>query len=76
MRRKPYTKIGIKRLKCFRCGESATAQWQICSDGNTYRPICTKCDIELNTVVLKFMGFADWEEKIIRYTNKKSGGMN
>ena len=60
---KPYTKIGIKRLGCFRkgCGNKATRQWQICSDGNTFRPICDECDIELNRVVLEFMGFKNHE---------------
>ena len=67
MRLKPYTETGIKRLKCFRCGDKATYQWQICSDGNQYRPICLKCDIELNEMVLKWMGFDDWQIKIDDY---------
>jgi len=67
MRKTPYTQIGICRLKCFRCGKKAEEQWQICSDGNVYRPICLDCDIELNEMVLKWMGFIDWKEKIERY---------
>ena len=67
MRKTPYTEIGIKRLRCFRCGEKAKYQWQICSDGNTYRPLCAKCDIELNELVLKFMGFSDATEKLKKY---------
>jgi hypothetical protein len=67
MRKKPYTEIGIKRLKCFRCGAQAKYQWQICSDGNVYRPLCTACDIEMNELVLKFMKFPDWEIKINNY---------
>lgn len=67
MRREPYTQIGIRRLKCFRCGSPAQFQWQICSDGNQYRPICLNCDIELNKLVLQFMGFPDWEEKLTKY---------
>jgi hypothetical protein len=70
MRKKPYTQIGIRRLKCFRCGDKAQEQWQICADNNVYRPICLKCDIELNEMVLKRMGFSDWEEKLEKY--KKS----
>ena len=70
MRLKPYTTIGIKRMKCFRCGGKAIFQWQICSDGNQYRPICLKCDIELNETVLKFMGFKDWEIKLNDYKKK------
>ena len=69
MRTKPYTKIGIRRLSCFRCGAQAEHQWQICADGNQYRPICCKCDVELNGVVLRFMGFKDWEDKLLKYAD-------
>lgn len=58
---KPYTRIGIKRLKCFRCGAQAVHQWNICSDGGQYRPMCLECDIELNRFVLKWAGFPDHE---------------
>ena len=70
MRKAPYTEIGIRRKKCFRCGHQAKFQWQICADGNQYRPICEECDIALNETVLKFMGFADWKNMIAEY--KKS----
>lgn len=43
MRKKPYTVIGIRRMKCFRCGRPARHQWQICADGSQYRPICGAC---------------------------------
>lgn len=66
-RTKPYTKIGISRLKCFRCGNQASEQWQICSDDNIFRPICVECDIALNNLVLHWMGFKDADEKIKRY---------
>jgi hypothetical protein len=69
MRKTPYTEIGIGRIKCYRCGEKAEQQWQICSDDNVYRGICNKCDIALNKVVLKFMGFDNWKEKIEKYLN-------
>lgn len=67
MRTKPYTVIGIGRVKCFRCGEKATQQWQICADNRVYRPMCDDCDIELNEMVLKWAGFKDWKEKIDKY---------
>ena len=70
-RKKPYTEIGISRVKCFRCDNKANFQWNICSDGNLFRPICVHCDIELNTVVLKFMKFPDWKEKSEKYKAKK-----
>lgn len=67
MRKEPYTEIGIRRLKCYRCGKCARYQWQICADGNVYRPICVECDLELNRTVLEFMGIKDVEEKMERY---------
>jgi hypothetical protein len=71
-RRKPYTQIGIKRLKCFRCGAQAKYQWQICSDENTFRPVCKVCDIELNELVLRFMRFPEEEieRKMVAYRKK------
>lgn len=65
----PYTEIGIKRLTCHRkgCNNKATRQWQICSDGNTYRPICDECDIALNKLVLEFMGFDSQETMMEDY---------
>jgi len=70
MRRKPYTVIGMRRIACFRCGKPASQQWTICSDNNIYRGICLKCDIELNKTVLKFMKFADWQQKIKIYKER------
>lgn len=63
----PYTEIGIKRLKCFRCDNIATQQWQICADGNVYRPICSQCDVVLNYLVMDFMEMSDRDMKIQRY---------
>lgn len=56
MRRKPYTKSGIKRVPCFRCGKPSTQQWHVCSLSNKWCGVCTECDVELNRVVLGFMG--------------------
>jgi hypothetical protein len=70
MRKNPYTQEGIKRMRCFRCDSPARFQWQICSDKNQYRPICDECDIALNELVLKFMGFANWRDLIDRYRKK------
>jgi hypothetical protein len=71
MRKQPYTEAGIKRVKCFRCGSKAHFQWNICSDGNVFRPICIKCDVELNRLVLRFMRFPDWKQKADDYKFKK-----
>jgi len=66
-RKKPYTEIGIRRVKCFRCDNKATQQWQICADGNVFRPICSQCDVVLNYLVMDFMEMSDRDEKIQRY---------
>ncbi len=63
----PYTEIGIKRLKCFRCDNKASQQWQICADGNVYRPICSQCDVVLNYLVMDFMEMSDRDKKIQLY---------
>lgn len=55
VRSTPYTARGIKRLKCARCGGPGFAQWNICSDGS-YRVICQPCDVELNRLVLDWVG--------------------
>lgn len=66
-RKKPYTDLGVSRLSCIRCGKKACHQWQICSDGNNYRPICCHCDVALNKVVLKFMGHPRTNKLINEY---------
>lgn len=58
-RRQPYTKNGIGRVPCTRCGRPARYQWQVCADGRLFRPICEVCDIELNELALRFMGFSE-----------------
>ncbi len=56
MRRKPYTKTGIKRVPCARCGKPSFHQWQICALDNQWNGLCLNCDIELNRMVLGFIG--------------------
>jgi len=73
-RRKPYTSAGITRLKCYRCRKNrARHQWQICADGNVWRPICIPCDVELNAMVLRWTGDPDAEAKIERYRAEQQG---
>lgn len=69
MRKTPYTEIGIKRLKCFRndCNNKAMYQLQIRADNNVYRPICLDCYIEINKIVLDFMGFDNQVEMMNKY---------
>lgn len=66
MRKKPYTAIGIRRLKCFRCKGPAVHQWNACADGQ-YRPLCLACDVALNALVLRWMRDPDAKAKIARY---------
>lgn len=73
-RKKPYTKIGITRLSCHRCGRKATRQWQVCADDNLWRPICDACDILLNTLVLWFVGDPKTTQKIRRYKKELANG--
>lgn len=69
-RRIPYTERGILRCKCWRCGEPAQHQWNVCADGNVQRPICTRCDIALNTLVLRWAGDPEWRSKTAAYRRK------
>ncbi len=66
-RKKPYTDAGVKRLPCARCGEPAYSQWSTCADNNLWRPICMQCDIDLNLLVLVYMGDPDVDLKISKY---------
>lgn len=66
-RSQPYTEIGIRRLPCFRCGGRAEYQWQVCADGRLYRVLCARCDVELNRIVLEWMGDPDAKTKVDKY---------
>lgn len=66
-RRNPYTDTGIKRVPCFRCGKPSSQQWQICALNNEYKGVCTKCDIELNKLVLKFFSVSCANRKAKQY---------
>lgn len=67
VRKQPYTQLGIKRLKCIRCGKPAETQWQICADGNNFCPLCGQCDVELNRVVLAFMRHPQAKKLMAKY---------
>ena len=71
-RKAPYTAIGITRLRCIRCGERARYQWNVCADGNVWRPICDKCDIALNRMVLRFFKFPNWQPLITKYKKRRA----
>jgi len=65
-RRKPYTRIGLRRLSCVRCGDPAARQVVFPIDG-LWRPLCTECDEKLNLLYLVFMCDPDIEKKIDEY---------
>lgn len=66
-RKQPFTERGIARLPCVRCGIPAVHQWQICADGNNYRPLCLGCDVALNLLVLQWAGDPRAVEKVATY---------
>lgn len=67
----PYTETGIRRVKCYRCkARPATQQWNICADApgsRIYRAVCTECDIDLNRLVLDWLGDPEIEAKMRAY---------
>ena len=67
-RTRPYTPRDLARLKCIRCGARASTQWQVCSGGNTYRPLCRSCDIALNQLVLVWMNHPDAQKLLEKYS--------
>lgn len=72
-RRTPYTEAGIKRVKCavIGCAEPAAHQWQICADGNRWRPICRAHDVAINEVVMRLVfGRKAAKEPLARYRKR------
>lgn len=67
----PYTSAGIGRLPCVRCGDKAVFQWNACSDGNLWRPLCGKCDVGINELVLKYMRDPEAVKKVAAYAKSK-----
>ena len=70
-RRIPYTRRGIARIPCIRCGSPAKFQWNLCSDGGHYRPLCLACDVALNRLVLAWMGHPEAQALANSYQAKK-----
>ena len=67
-RLRPYTELGLRRLPCHRCGAwPSVSQWQACADGNVYRPLCRECDVELNELLLRWVGDPTGPAKMAAY---------
>lgn len=74
-RYKPLTVADVGRRLCARCRRRrGHAVWNICADGGRNRPICKACDLELNALVLLWMGIRDWRAKLGRYARKLGRG--
>jgi hypothetical protein len=70
-RTRPYTMIGIRRMKCLRCGKRAHEQWKVCADGK-FLPLCRECDVLLNDLVLGFFSLPRAERVMRRYARRKA----
>jgi hypothetical protein len=64
MRRKPYTQIGIRRLKCCvsGCENRGEFQWQCCAH-----------DIGMNQMALEYIGHPRTEALVEEYRAKIAG---
>lgn len=71
-RKNPYTKQGIRRVPCARCGLPSQHQWTVCSNGNRFMGVCLKCDIALNDMALKFFKFDPEHRKSLMDHYKRS----
>jgi len=69
-RPEPYTAAGIARMKCIRCRGPAVGQWAICADGNNHRPLCLRCDLALNRLVLEWFGHPETDRLMLAYERK------
>lgn len=56
-RSKPYTSIGIKRVKCSKrgCKKHGMFQWQCCALGNKWFALCAEHDVGLNKIACEFI---------------------
>lgn len=62
-----YTQLEIEAADCFRCGDPAAFQWQVCADGNVWRPLCAPCDVELNRRTLEWMNHPNADQLMAAY---------
>lgn len=69
---RPYTQGEVDAADCFRCSSPAATQWQVCADGNTFRPLCWACDVELNRRTLEWMGHPDQQRLMLDYCTREA----
>lgn len=78
VRTKPYTQIGIRRVKCSMkgCRRKGYASWQVCADDRAFRVLCWIHDIALNSLVLRWVGDPQAVRKISKYSAKVIAKVN
>ena len=69
-RRTPYTRRGLGRKECARCGKKARYQWGCCANKSLCVPVCENCDILLNKMLLQFLRFSNWKLLLTEYTER------
>lgn len=69
-RKEPYTDRGIRRVKCAKCKKrKASLQWSTaCANENKWVALCVPCDIELNWIVLEWLGDPDISKIMEKYS--------
>jgi hypothetical protein len=57
---------------CVKCGQpDAPESFDLCADNNALRSLCTECDVELNALVLAWVGDPKARRKIKSYRRRK-----
>lgn len=75
-RKQPYTERGIKRVCCARCRKRpAVYQWDACAIDNRHVPVCERCDVALNALVLRWLKVpaAEFKQLMARYRKRVLG---
>lgn len=66
----PISLDQLWEVPCIRCGQPSQCQWNVCANKGLSLSLCLDCDIELNRVVLKFLGFQNPESYLEWYVEK------
>lgn len=72
-RKKPYSAIGIRRMKCASCTQRAEYQWNCCANGNYWVPLCARCDVMMNDLMMRFVNHPHHGKLMKRYRKLKLG---
>lgn len=75
LRSQPYTDEGLKRVPCRQCGQPSEHQWHLrpCAIGRmAWYGLCAEHDLELNRIVLEFMGVPGRERMLTDYAERQA----